>query len=283
MHNARASALFMSLLLAACGASQGEPTVAGANEDPAVEAPPAVPAGAGAAPDAVAGLKAGMPYQAVRAMLLDGGWLPIQDGACGENMGGGAQAALCSTLPELEACSGDGRCVMNFGDAGAARRLRLDTEGDIARWSETATPPTLAVRSWTLREIADRAGAACPSTTFAGFLEAFASRPAVRSAFSAPLIKVERVGESGLDEIAYTAWVASDGYDGFRLRHAAGAFHVVDAAGRQDPDATPVQVRPVAGGYDVSYRYGMSEGGTYRFLASDGCWTLAEQPSTTDP
>lgn len=285
MH-ARLLALLMLSPLAACGASQGEPagpSVPTATVETPLEALPAAESARRSAQDVMAGLKAGVPYYAVRAKLESGGWLPIQDGACADNMGGGAQAALCSALPELEACSGDGRCVMNFGDAEAARRLRLDTEGDISRWQESGNPPALAVRSWTLRDIADRPRATCPAATFAGFLEAFASSPAVRSTFSAPLIKVARVGEAGVEEFAYTAWVASDGYDGFRLRHAAGAFHVVDADGHQDPDVTPVQVRPTADGYDVSYRYGMSEGGIYRFLASDGCWTLAEEPLTIDP
>lgn len=96
-------------------------------------------------------VRSGMDYSAFRRALLDAGWQAPANPDCvtGVYGGDGTRAAgepnICRELPEIEACSGDGYCVMNFADLRAGRRIRVTTYGEYGAWRQ---PEALAVLGW---------------------------------------------------------------------------------------------------------------------------------------
>lgn len=125
--------------------------------------------------------------------------------------------------------------------------------------------------------------ALCPGATFEKFLEAYASDDKVRREFTRPQVKVVTSDDIGEDSVVGTRMIDASEYSGFNLRHEGDGFHVVDADGVVDPETTSVSVKPEEAGYLVSYRYGMSEGNSYRFVKERGCWFLAEDPEPPSP
>jgi hypothetical protein len=233
-------------------------------------------------------LKKQMPYARLREIVLAEGWAPVVDPACKENVGG--QALICDQLPELESCSGDGYCLMWFAHSAARNKLRVGTYGDYARWNIPGQESALAVRFWESKDDGALAAlkmgnaAACPSRSFDAFLKAYASDPGVRDVFTSPSVKVMELVSEGDSMQTRLVDVRKSDYRGFNLAYERGEFHVIDGAGEVDPAASKVDVKPEAGGnYFVSYRYGMSEGNSYRFRGLNGCWYLAEDPEPPSP
>lgn len=227
-------------------------------------------------------LKKGMPYAELRKVVMAEGWSPIVESECKRNVGG--EASICDELPELESCSSDGYCVMWFAHDASKNKFHVGTYGDYSRWNTPVEQAALAVRFWEFSATADKVEIACPSQNFKTFLQAFASDPQVRKAFTLQTVKVvELVDVDGDYETRIAAMNRSE-YEGFNLHYANGGFHVVDAAGKIDPNAIAVDIQTeAAGGYLVSYRYGMSEGNSYRFRQQQGCWYLAEDPEPPSP
>jgi hypothetical protein len=77
-----------------------------------------------------------MPYADLRRTVLSKGWLPLVDPDCKKNVGG--VATICEEKPELEACSGDGYCRMNFEHMSGGQKLAVGTYGrpPVVRWWE---------------------------------------------------------------------------------------------------------------------------------------------------
>lgn len=219
-----------------------------------------------------------MQYAQLRRQALAADWLPIEDPDCAQNVGG--EARVCRLLPETEACSSDGRCVLWLGHAPSSSRLRVDTYGDATRWSGSGDSTDVAVRAWNFSDAPPAAPAtACPAPGFDDFLAAYAGDDAVRQAFTRPLVSVIRYRQLGEDSDTYPALVAAAQYDGFRLRHADDGYHVAAADGGVDPATTAVERSEVSPGtFRVSYRYGMSEGRAYLFQRQGDCWVLAGEP-----
>lgn len=93
----------------------------------------AVPASAqtGAKPELPGAVSTGAGYGDARQALLDAGWRPQPTAECASNMGSGFEK-LCQTLPETEACSGDGYCNFHFQRDGGWL-LTITTYGDYNR------------------------------------------------------------------------------------------------------------------------------------------------------
>ena len=235
-------------------------------------------------------LSEGMAYADLRTSVLEAGWLPVQDYSCSEKTGG--EARICQELPELEACSGDGRCVMWFGHDGSGSLLRVDAFGDYTKWQLAGDGALLNVRAWEFSEAGSARGSAeaasaspaCPANDFQGFLQAFAADDSVQRAFTRPLVKVMQYRELEEASDTYPALVRAEDYDEFRFEHDQAGFHVVHADGEVDPTPTPLKVSEATdGGYSVSYQYGMSEGNSYVFVKQKGCWYLAADPEAPTP
>lgn len=290
MHHRNAWLLTFVLLAAAC-----KPTAPAA--EAAVAASPAVPATASSASVAPAAQPAAaasfaftqdMPYADLRRQLTDAGWLPLRDPMCRENVGG--EALVCNDLPEVESCSGDGHCVMHFANAQRAQRIRVTTYGPYDRWNVKGEEAAFAVKSWQLAELAPAAktaatsAVACPSRDFDAFLKAFASDDNIERAFTAPVVKVAELYSDDNGDHARMVYVDGRAYDDFNVDYAGNAYHFVNSEGKVD--ASPLTLN-IAQENDtarvVRYRYGMSEGNSYRFENKGDCWYLSQDPEAPAP
>ncbi len=285
-------ALTFILLVAAC-----KPTVPAA-ETPALTGRTAVEAAVSTdavpasvkAPGVEAAFTKQMPYADLRKQLTDAGWLPLRNPMCRENVGG--EARVCESLPEVESCSGDGHCVMHFANAGEAERIRVTAYGSSERWNVAGEEASFAVASWdvsALEPVAkslEGAAPACPSKDFESFLKAFASDDRVERAFTAPVVTVAEIEDrSDAGYFSRKVYIAGTAYRGFNVVYSRNAFHFSDDAGKQAADALMLEIAsPSSDVRDVRYRYGSSEGNSYRFQNRDGCWYLTEDPEApADP
>ncbi|WP_394000197.1 hypothetical protein ACF3M1_09865 [Luteimonas sp. WGS1318] len=132
-------------------------------------------------------------YASARTELLGAGWRPLRDPECWTNVGG--RAEVCSVLPETEACSSDGHCVMHFGHVGQAKTLRVITYGDWRKWNAAGTGG-LQVKASQASTLATVPSLAYPASTFDGVLPAFAADEATRAAFTAPLVRVAELNST---------------------------------------------------------------------------------------
>lgn len=249
-----------------------------------VAASAVVPAPAAASPAVsdlpfAAMLAAGTPYAEAREALLAAGWRPIITPACAENVGG--DAAICRELPEIESCSGTGAgyCLMAFADPASASALALRSTGGHADWSARGEAATMRLDRAELEPVAPAAGAACPSADFPTFLEAFAADPAVRAAWTAPLVRVALRYDVGEDSVVVDGAMRAADFAGFPVVHQGDAFHRVDASGAVDLAPLALAItEPDADTRDVAFRYGASEGNTVRFARAGECWRLVADP-----
>jgi hypothetical protein len=275
------TALALTTLVSACDVAPSTDTQTRAAMPAANE--PAQPKASIAARTLEGVLKKDMAYVDLRNAALAEGWLPLVDPLCKENVGG--EAAICDQLAELESCSGDGRCLMQFAHGPDQSMLKVDAYGDYSKWSLSGESAVLNVRGWEFSsaEAAD-VTAQCPSQDFADFLNAFAGDDSVQKAFTLSLVKVMRYRDVGEDYETYPSYMSAADYSGFRIDRGADGFHIVDSTGKADPKPTPLEIKPEGeGSYYVSYRYGMSEGNSYRFQHRRGCWYLAEDPDAPSP
>lgn len=97
-------------------------------------------------------VRSGMDYSAFRRALLRAGWRATRDPGCVQGVygGDGTRAAgepnICRELPEIESCSADGYCSMNFRKA--RRTIRVTTYGDYGAWQRRGL---LSVLGWEQR------------------------------------------------------------------------------------------------------------------------------------
>jgi hypothetical protein len=282
--------LLSTALLMTLAACRATPAPAPAGEAPAKPpaAPPAATTPAASAPAPTpsarplpAAVAEGKPYAGVRAALLADGWLPLRDPDCRSNIGGDAD--VCDALPEVERCSGDGHCNMAFADG--TRRLAITTYGPYDRWNTPGQESALQVTSVELQPAPPaEVPPACPSTNFDAFLKVFASDDAVRTAFTAPLVKVAELHSDDQGDHERMVYVARDKYAGFNVGFSDGAFHFVDSTGQVD--RKPLQLKIARESDDarfVRYDYNVSEGNSYRFRLVDNCWSLTQDPEMPSP
>ena len=281
-----ASILTLMLLAAAC-----KPTAPAA--EPATAAPPAAaaaaataaPAPSPVAPAVESAFTQEMPYADLRKRLTAAGWLPLRDPMCRENVGG--EARVCGELPEVESCSGDGHCVMHFANAAEGKRIRVTAYGPSERWNVPGEEASFAVNSWdvsALEPVAKTAAPACPSRDFDAFLKALSSDSDIERAFTAPVVKVAELYSDDSGDHARMVYVDGHVYDDFNVDYAGNAYHFVDSEGKVDTSALKLDVAPEGNAARVvRYRYGMSEGNSYRFEDKGDCWYLSQDPEAPSP
>lgn len=278
----------LTLILLAAACKPTAPAAETAAAAPPVAAGPATSPAEAAAPAVESAFTRDMPYADLRKRLTDAGWLPMRDPMCWENVGG--EARICGELPEVESCSGDGHCVMNFADADRSKRMRVTTYGPSERWNVPGEEAAFAVKSWdvsALEPVAksiEGAAPACPSRDFEVFLKAFASDPRIERTFTAPVVKVAELYSDDTGDRTRMVYVAGGAYDDFNVDYVDNAYRFVDGEGKVD--TTPLQLAIAKEGDSVravSYRYGMSEGNSYRFEDRGDCWYLAQDPEAPAP
>ena len=274
--------LTLMLLAAAC-----KPTAPAAERPVAAPSAAVEPAAPPASPVESAFAKE-MPYATLRKRLTDAGWLPLRDPMCRENVGG--EALVCRTLPEVESCSGDGHCAMQFANESEGKRIRVTTYGPSDRWDVTGEEAALAVKSWDVSvlqpTVKSLGGAvpACPSRDFDTFLKAFASDDRIERAFTAPLVKVAELYSDDVGDHVRMVYMTDAGYDDFNVNHSGNAFHFVDSEGKVDTSPLALEISQESKAISaVRYRYGMSEGNSYVFENKNDCWYLTEDPEAPSP
>jgi hypothetical protein len=211
-----------------------------------------------------------MPYAELRKIVLAEGWLPLVTPECKENIGG--EALICGSQPEVESCSGDGHCNMQFAHGASQARMKVGTYADNTKF-------------WEFSVAAGNENAtACPSQKFEDFLKTFASDKTMQKSFTAPLVKVEELVDG--DEKGFSmrsVYFNQADYKDFNLAYAKDGYHAVfnDEVG---PKPIAVEIKPeAADAYFVKFQYGVSEGNSYRFKNQGGCWQLTEDPEAPSP
>ena len=277
MHLLRPTLIAVALLLAACDVAPPPPAAAAAAAPAAAAATPAAPPTLGALESK---LKKGMPYEDLRRAVLAAGWLPLAAVGC-EDMWK-KHGVGCWELTELQRCDAGKHCTMGFARGAAMPLLRVDTDGDPMLWGfmDDKNGSNMTVASWSLRRVDAKAAARpaqCPSQDFDRFLAAFAGNQATRRAFTLPLVKVAEMTTVKEDDKYYDAYVRAADYRGFLLDHRSDGFYIVPEVGK--PSRIDLDIEPAGpSAYLVKYRYGMSEGNSFRFEQHDGCWYLAADP-----
>ncbi|KWS06417.1 hypothetical protein AZ78_3973 [Lysobacter capsici AZ78] len=167
--------------MAACNsgnaASEAAAATAPAEAAPATTAAPdanaqaaAMPAAAPAAADSAtivknteAAVSKGMAYADFRKAVLAQGWQPLVDAQCRANVIGGnyekvcaknpARCQICDDVPELNACSGDAHCLMQFTHAGVEGALKVTGYGEIKDWNVSGKDSGLQVSGWEVGKV----------------------------------------------------------------------------------------------------------------------------------
>jgi hypothetical protein len=183
------SALALCVVMAACNSGNAASEAAAATPTPAATAPAeaapapdanaqaaAMPAAApSAAPVAAdsativknteAALSKGMAYGDFRKAVLAQGWQPLVDAKCKANVVGGKYEKICKAdpglcqvcddLPELNSCSGDAHCLVQFTHAGVTGVLQATGYGETQYWKDSGKDSGFKVTGWELAAKAD--------------------------------------------------------------------------------------------------------------------------------
>jgi hypothetical protein len=97
-------------------------------------------------------LTKGMAYADLRKTALTNGWVPLASPNCKTNVGG--TALVCDQIPEVNACSGDGYCLMFFKHVNSGKRLSVTTYGPSDDWQTSGETSKLRVKHWGLGDAA---------------------------------------------------------------------------------------------------------------------------------
>ncbi|WP_152670135.1 hypothetical protein [Lysobacter capsici] len=134
--------------------------------------PAAAPSAAPAAADSAtivknteAALSKGMAYGDFRKAVLAQGWQPLVDPKCKANVVGGKYEKICAAdpglcqicedLPELNSCSGDAHCLVQFTHAGVTGVLQATGYGEAQYWKDSGKDSGFKVTGWELAAKAD--------------------------------------------------------------------------------------------------------------------------------
>lgn len=222
----------------------------------------------------------GMAYADFREFALSHGWEALIDPECRSNVGGTAQ--VCQTRPETSACSGDGFCVVNFRHRWKPVAIKVGTYGDQIRYTEFSRVPERSQST---------PAASCPSQDFTSFLAAYASDPKVRNQFTASFIRVEQLVDDEQGFRTKSVLVPKAAYQDFTLTYRDGSFYHV-LPGEDLPLTVSTRLQPKSGrlniikrgdNYFVKSLIGVSEGNSWLFKRSSGCWVLSEDPEAPSP
>jgi hypothetical protein len=229
-----------------------------------------------------------LPYARLRKALVDSGWLPLRDPMCRENVGG--RAEVCYKMQEVESCSGDGYCSMNFANEELGLTMRVSTYGDYRHWDQAGEESELLINSTHVDRVSsltsDKSSSsiACPSRDFDTFLKAFASDEAIQHAFTAPLVKVAEQYSDDFSDHHRAVYVLRDHYKKFSLNYSSGAFYFVDSTGKADRKPVNIDIKTLNGSSRlVRYMKDVSEGNSYLFEKISGCLALTEDPERPSP
>lgn len=225
-------------------------------------------------------LKSGMTYADLRKIVLADGWLPLVTPECKENVGG--EARICDQQPELESCSGDGHCNMQFSHDVSQAKLRVGTYDGLVKFfefselsnSEQAEAP--GSQPWPDTLTAD----ACTQKGYWSFFESFVKSEEIQKSHTSKNVEIR----SYTDNKPIAAK-----YEQFKIGLEDNSWiHLV----RQESDSNYAQLdlkeKIVGNTFRVDFQraeFGTDEEliktygdpGAYLFEIQDGCWRLTKE------
>lgn len=231
--------------------------------------------------------KKGMSYSQFREFALYNGWDPIVDPDCKTNVGG--PASICKTQPETSACSGQGHCIFKFQHRFKDVAVKIITyNGRIRSADFTRKPPSNQVSN----QVRNTTSSRCPSQNFTQFLAAYSSDRAVRNQFTLPEIQVAQLIDDEQGFRTRTVVVPKSEYSDFTLSYRNGVFYNMLGEGSGIRLTVSTDSRPKSGrlnivkqgnDYFVKSLIGVSEGNSWLFKRTNGCWSLAADPEPPSP
>ncbi len=229
----------------------------------------------------------GMAYRELREFALNYGWEPVVDPDCKTNVGG--TATVCKTRPETSSCSGDGYCIYKFQHRVKDVAMKIITYDDRIRSADFTRKPPIHPSG---HPSTSDTSARCPSQNFTQFLAAYSSDRAVRRQFTLPEIQVATLINDDQGFRTRTISVPKAQYRDFTLAYRNGVFYNTLGGGSGirltvSPDSRPKSGRLniVKQGEDffVKSLIGVSEGNSWLFKRTNGCWSLAADPEAPSP
>lgn len=224
-----------------------------------------------------------MPYAELRKIVLGDGWLPLVTPQCKENVGG--EALACDKQPELESCSGDGHCNMQFSHSESQIKLRVGTYADNTKFWEFSDleNPDNAIGNGGIESVpgADLLAAeACTQKGYWSFFEQFVKSEAIRKTHTSP--KVELRSYSGKAKI-------EGQYEQFKIGMYDNTWIYIDPIKKTEKVQRLELKDEVSGNtFRVNYQkaeFGSDEQllkkigkpGAYVFELQNACWRLTQE------
>jgi hypothetical protein len=224
----------------------------------------------------------GMSYGELRKFALSNGWEPIVDPDCKTNVGG--PATICETQPETSACSGQGHCIFQLQHRFKDVAVKIITYNGRIRSAEFTRKRSEAQVSET--------SARCPSQNFTRFLAAYSSDKTIRDQFTLPEIQVEQLVDDEQGFRTKTVTIPKAQYRDYTLAYRNGLFYNMLGGGSGIRLTVSPETKPKSGrlniikqgeDYFVKSLIGVSEGNSWLFKRTNGCWSLAADPEAPSP
>lgn len=228
-------------------------------------------------------LTKGMPYIELRKTVLAQGWLPLVTPECKENVGG--EATICDQQPEVESCSGDGHCNMQFAHGDSQTKLRVGTYADNTKfWEfsdlENSDSAIINEANAPMSGADSLAADACTQKGYWSFFESFVKSEVIRKSHTSP--KVEIRSYSGKTKI-------EGKYEKFKIGLFDNTWIYIDPAKKTDTVQRLELKDEVSGNtFRVNYQkaeFGPDEvllktigkPGAYVFELQNACWRLTQE------
>ncbi len=228
----------------------------------------------------------GKPYHELREFALNSGWEAIIDPDCATNVGG--PATICKTRPETSSCSGDGYCIYQFQHRVKDVAVKIITYGDRIRSADFTRKRSANQTS----SQTSNTSARCPSQNFTQFLATYSSDGTFRNQFTLPEIQVEQLVDDDQGFRTRTVSVPKAQYRDYTLAYRNGVFYNMLGGGSGIRLTVSTDSKPKSGrlnivkqgeNYFVKSLIGVSEGNSWLFKRTNGCWSLASDPEAPSP
>ncbi len=228
----------------------------------------------------------GMSYPELREFAVNRGWDAIVEPDCKTNVGG--PATICETRPETSSCSGDGYCIFQFQHRVKDVAMKVITYNDRIR-SADFTRKRSDNQNGSQNS---NASARCPSQNFTQFLAAYSSDGTVRNQFTLSEIQVEQLVNDDQGFRTKTVSIPKAQYRDFTLAYRNGVFYNMLGGGSGIRLTVSTDSKPKSGrlnivqqgeNYFVKSLIGVSEGNSWLFKRTNGCWSLAADPEAPSP
>ncbi len=237
----------------------------------------------------------GMSYPELREFAVNHGWDAIVDPDCKTNVGG--PATVCKTRPETSSCSGDGYCIFQFQHRVKDVAMKVITYNDRIRSADfTRKPPSNQFSNQSSNQSSNQfssnTSTRCPSKNFIQFLAAYSSDRTVRNQFTLPEIQVEQLVNDDQGFRTKTVSIPKAQYRDFTLAYRNGVFYNMLGGGSGIRLTVSTDSKPKSGrlnivqqgeNYFVKSLIGVSEGNSWLFKRTNGCWSLAADPEAPSP